>query len=155
MAEVVGALGADVVFTSRSPKPDAVGEQVELSELLARADIVSLHLPLAPNTERIIDADAIASMRDGAILVNTGRGGLVDEDALIRALADGKIAAAGLDAFVDEPIKVDSKLLELDNVVLTPHTAWFTPETLRRSADVVIENIRRLDAGEALLHRVV
>lgn len=155
LAPVLQALGARVLFTSRSEKPDAAGERRPLGELLAESDIVSLHVPLAPDTGRLIDADAIARMKPGAILVNTARGGLIDEAALVDALRAGRIAAAGLDVFETEPVRAGSALLALDNVVCTPHLAWLTRETLERSLAVAVENCRRLAAGEALLHRVV
>jgi phosphoglycerate dehydrogenase-like enzyme len=125
-----------------------------LAEVLARADIVSLHLPLVPETDRLIDRAALARMKPGAILVNTARGGLVDEAALVAALTGGPLRAAGLDVFAEEPVPSDNPLLRLDNVVLMPHVAWLTPETLDRSLDVAVENMRRLRDGRALLHRV-
>ncbi len=94
-------------------------------------------------------------MKPGAILVNTARGGLVDEAALVPALRDGRLAAAGLDVFAREPVDPANPLLALDNVVVLPHIAWLTPETLARSLDVAVENCRRLDTGEDLVHRVV
>jgi phosphoglycerate dehydrogenase-like enzyme len=94
-------------------------------------------------------------MPTGAVLVNTARGGLVDEVALVAALRSGQLRAAGLDVFVREPIDPASPLLELPNVVASPHIAWLTPETLERSVGVAFENCRRLRDGEPLLHRVV
>ena len=93
-------------------------------------------------------------MKPGAILVNTARGGLVDEAALVAALTSGHLRAAGLDVFAEEPVPPDNPLLALDNVALMPHVAWLTPETLDRSLDLAIENMRRLRAGAELLHRV-
>ena len=94
-------------------------------------------------------------MKPGAILVNTARGGLVDEPALVEALTSGHLRAAGLDVFAEEPLPVDSPLVGLDNVVLMPHVAWLTPETLDRSLAVAVENMRRLRDGGELLFRVV
>jgi phosphoglycerate dehydrogenase-like enzyme len=116
---------------------------------------VSLHLPLVPDTEKLIDAAGLARMKPGAILINTARGGLVDETALVAALSGGRLRAAGLDVFAEEPVAPGNPLLALENVVLMPHVAWLTPETLDRSLDVAIENMRRLRAGGELLHRVV
>jgi phosphoglycerate dehydrogenase-like enzyme len=155
LAPGLAAMGARVLYTARAPKPGAVGEFHALDDLLAASDVVSLHLPLTPETTNFIDAKALARMKPGAILVNTARGGLVDEPALIAALASGQLAAAGLDVFAAEPIAANSALLALDNVVLSPHIAWLTPETLSRSIGVAAENCRRLAKGEALLHRVV
>lgn len=149
------ALGARVLYWSRSPKPDALGEAVSLERLLGDSDIVSLHLPIAADTARIIDAAALARMRDGAILINTARGGLVDEPALVAALRSGRLRGAGLDVFALEPVAEDHPLTRLPNVVLSPHVAWLTPETLDRSFAVALENCRRLAAAEPLLHQVV
>ena len=155
LAPMLRALEASVLYTARSPKPEAVGEFCDLHELLARSDVVSLHVPLLPETEGMIDESAIARMKRGAILINTARGGLVDERALIRALLERRLRGAGLDTFDEEPIPAGSPLLGLDNVVLTPHVAWLTPETVARSLGVAIENCRRLSRGVELLHRVI
>jgi len=155
LAPILEAMHVEVIYYARSPKPDAVGQFCALDDLLARADIVSLHLPLTDETEHMIDAAALASMKPGAILVNTARGGLVDEAALVTALATGQLRAAGLDTFDQEPTPVDNPLLALDNVVLTPHVAWLTMDTLERSIVVAVENCHRLTAGEPLLHLIV
>ena len=154
LAPVLIALGARVLYTATAPKVDPGAEWRELPELLAQADIVSLHLPLTAETEGIIDAAAIARMKRGALLINTARGGLVDEPALVAALRDGRLRGAGLDVYAEEPLRGDSPLMEMNNVVLLPHVAWLTPETLARSFAVAVENCRRLRDGEALLHRV-
>ena len=154
LAPIVHAMGAEVVYTARAPKEDAIGEWRTLDDLVAEADIVSLHVPLTTETRHLIDADRLATMRPGAILVNTARGDLIDEAALVEALGSGRLRAAGLDVFVEEPVAVDNPLLSLPNVVVTPHLAWLTPETLDRSITVAIENCRRLRDGESLLHQV-
>ncbi|MFN8185514.1 MAG: 2-hydroxyacid dehydrogenase [Gaiellales bacterium] len=155
LAPILVALGSQVVYTAGSPKHDAVGEWRSLPELLAEADVVSLHLPLTPQTERLLDAAAFATMRPGAVLVNTARGGLVDEPALVEALRSGHLRAAALDVFAREPVATGSELLSLENVVVMPHVAWLTPETFDRSLELAAENCRRLRSGEALLNRVV
>jgi phosphoglycerate dehydrogenase-like enzyme len=155
LAPVLRAMGAELLYWSRSPKPDALGTALPLPDLLTGSDVVSLHLPLLPETERLIDHAALTRMRPGAILVNTARGGLVDEAALVEALACGHLRAAGLDVFAEEPLPPDHPLLGLDNVVLAPHLAWLTPETLARSIKVAAENTHRLRNGAPLLHRVV
>ena len=155
LAPALAALGAKLLYWNRSPRPDALAEHVPLRELLERSDIVSLHLPLVPETDRLIDAVALGRMKPGAILVNTARGGLVDEPALIDALRSGPLRAAGLDVFAQEPLPAEHPLYELDNVVMAPHLAWLTPETLERSLVVAVENCRRLRDGTLLLHRVV
>jgi phosphoglycerate dehydrogenase-like enzyme len=146
--------GAQPVYWSRAGHPELGIPRLALDELLAAADIVSLHLPLVPETERLIGGAALARMKPGAILVNTARGGLVDEAALVAALTGGHLRAAALDVFAEEPVAPDNPLLALDNVVLMPHVAWLTPETLDRSLDIAIENMRRLRDGSDLLHRV-
>jgi phosphoglycerate dehydrogenase-like enzyme len=155
LAPVLHALGARVLYTATKPKADAVAEWRELPELLAESDIVSLHVPLAAETERLIDGAALLSMKPGALLINTARGGLVDQRALIAALRSGRLLGAGLDVYDQEPVPADCPLLKMDNVVLQPHVAWLTPETLGRSLAVALENCRRLRDGEELLHRVL
>jgi phosphoglycerate dehydrogenase-like enzyme len=155
LAPALTALGARVVYTARSPKPDAPYASQPLDELLAISDIVSLHLPLTEATTRLIGGRAIALMKPGSILINTARGELIDEAALAGALARGALRGAGLDVFANEPAGADNPLFALPNVILSPHQAWLTPETLARSLAVARENCRRLAAGEALLHRVV
>ena len=149
------ALGAKVIYTARSAKPGLAGRFVSLTSLLADADIVSLHVPLTLETRGLIGAEAIAAMRPGAILINTARGELVDEAALAVALASGRLRGAGLDVFVQEPVDPANPLLALPNVVVAPHMAWLTPETLDRSLAVAFENCRRLAAGAPLLNRIV
>jgi phosphoglycerate dehydrogenase-like enzyme len=155
LAPVVKAMGATVLYTATSEKPDAEAEWRSLPALLAEADIISLHLPLTPDTEHMIDARAIAAMKPGSVLVNTARGGLVDEAALIDALKSGHLRAAGLDVVTVEPAPAGNPLFDLDNVVVIPHIAWITPETLDRSLGIAFENCLRLRDGEDLLHRVV
>jgi phosphoglycerate dehydrogenase-like enzyme len=155
LAPVLIALGCRLLYTARHRAGDALGERRTLDALLAEADIVSLHLPLSEATTALIDAKAFARMKPGAILINTARGGLVDEAALVEALRNGRLAAAGLDVFAHEPPDSADALFALPNVVLTPHIAWLTTGTFDRSFVLAAENCRRLAAGEALLHRVV
>ncbi len=155
LTPALSALGAQVIYTARNRRPTVDADFVTLDELLTRADIVSLHCPATPETIGMISRTAIAHMKPGAVLVNTARGELVDEAALVDALRSGHLRAAGLDVFGREPTAADNPLFELPNVVLTPHVGWLTPETLARSMTVAFENCRRVAAGEALLHRVV
>lgn len=154
LAPVLVAMGADVVYTATSPKADAVGEWRELRQLLSESDIVSLHVPLTGDTSAMLGAEALALMPPGAILINTARGELVEQPALVEALQAGRLAVAGLDVFTSEPVAEDDPILELENVVLAPHVAWQTRETLERSLEVAIDNCRRLQAGEPLLNQV-
>jgi phosphoglycerate dehydrogenase-like enzyme len=155
VAPILVAMGAEVLYTARTAKPDAVGDWMEFDELLGASDVVSLHLPLTPDTERLIDESRLAMMRPGAVLINTSRGQLLDEPAVADALRSGQLRAAGLDVFTSEPIDDDSPFLQLDNVVVQPHLAWLTPETLDRSMVVAIENCRRVRDGDPLVHQVV
>jgi phosphoglycerate dehydrogenase-like enzyme len=148
------ALGAHVIYADRRERPDLGIERRDLDDLLETSDVVSLHVPLTPETEGLIDRAALARMKPGAVLVNTARGGLVEEEALVEALTSGRLLAAGLDVLAQEPPSSHHPLLSLDNVVLTPHVAWLTQETLSRSLDVALENIRRLRDGRDLLFRV-
>ena len=154
LAPILAAMGARLLYTDIVRPDDAIAEWRDLESLLAESDIVSLHVPLTAATENLIDAGAIERMKPGAILINAARGGLVEQPALVEALRTGKLAAAGLDTFASEPVEPDNPLLALDNVVLSPHVAWLTQETLDRSLEVALENCRRLEAGEPLLHRV-
>ena len=155
LAPILRAMGADVIYHARSAKPDAEGELCSLPELLARADIVSLHVPLDESTRHMIDQQALGSMKAGALLVNTARGGLVDEKALVEALKSGRLRAAALDTFEAEPTPRENPLLQLENVVVMPHVAWLTTGTLDRSIAVAAANCSRLEAGETPLHSVV
>lgn len=124
-------------------------EQVDtLAALLAESDVVSLHVPHTPETERLIDAGAIAGMKDGAILLNTARGALVDEDALARALRAGKLAGAGLDVLTEEPPSHGSPLLTAPNCVITGHIAWLTRDSRLRAVDMAIEQFRAYLEGK-------
>jgi phosphoglycerate dehydrogenase-like enzyme len=154
LAPVLKSLGATLLYNARSPKTDAEAAFAPLEELFARADIVSLHCPATPETIGMVSRAMLGRMKRGSILINTARGELVDEQALFDSLKSGALAAAGLDVLAHEPIAAGHPFFSLSNVVVTPHVAWLTPETLQRSVIVAIENCRRIGAGEALLHRV-
>lgn len=155
LAPMLTALGCRVVYATRSPVADAIGERRRLHDLLTEADIVSLHVPLTDETEHMIDARALARMKPGAILINTARGGLVDQAAMTDALRDGRLGAAGLDVFEREPHDAAEALFQQANVVVTPHVAWMTTGTFDRSFALAAENCRRVMSGADLLHRVV
>lgn len=149
------ALGARVVYYTQGDAPDDSAHRLlSLEELLEQTDIVSLHVPLTAETARLLNTKTLGLLRAGSVLINTARGELVDEGALVDALRSGRLAAAGLDVFAAEPVDPDNPLLSLPNVVVTPHIAWLTPQTLERSIKVIMENCRRLKEGEPLLHRV-
>ena len=149
---IVAAMGARVLHTSTGD--DGTPGWRSLPALLAESDVVSLHLPLTKVTEHLIDAAALRLMKPTAILVNTSRGAVVDETALIDALRDSRLAGAGLDVFAVEPVDPRNPLLELDNVVLTPHVVWYTRDTMHRYLEAAIDNCRRLRDGEDLANVV-
>jgi D-3-phosphoglycerate dehydrogenase len=126
-----------------------------LDEVLHEADILTLHVPFAPETEGMIGAAAIRSMKPGAILINTARGGLVDESALCDALTSGHLLGAGLDAFAREPVRPSDPLCALPNVVLTPHYAGGTIDAFRQKMRAIFDNAARFQRGESLLNEVL
>ena len=154
LAPVLRALGCRVIYTSRTAKAEAVADFVSMNDLLAQSDIISLHIPQTEETSNLLDAAAFARMQPGTILINTARGGLVDEAALLAALRSGHLAGAGLDVFAAEPAAADNPLFALANVVVAPHVAWLTSGTFDRSLTIAAENCARLADGRALLHRV-
>jgi len=134
------------VDTERMNEADV--EKVTLEELYARADYVSLHAPLTDDTYEMVDAEALARLGADAVLINTGRGGLVDESALADALAEGDIAAAGLDVLRAEPPASEHPLVGLDNCIITPHAAWYSAEARADLNATVATNIRAALTGE-------
>ncbi len=143
--------GVKVIYYDVVRKPEleeAYGaEYVSLPELLQRADIVSIHVPLLPSTEHLIGERELRMMKPTALLINTSRGRVIDQKALVKAVKEGWIAGAGLDVYEEEPIPLDDPLLKLENVVLTPHIGSATRETRRRMAEVCAENVRAVLEG--------
>jgi len=131
-----------------------LGGPESLDTLLRQSDYVSVHVPLTRRTRHMLDARALAMMKPGGILINVARGGIVDQAALVDALRRRSLRGAGLDVFAVEPLEADSPLLELDNVVLTPHVAGVTTGTSRRRAAAVADNVRRTAAGLPPLYAV-
>ena len=123
------------------PEGEKIGRYVDLDTLLASSDVISLHCPLTPETAQIINAEALSKMRDGAILLNTARGGLIDELALANALSSGKLRAAAADVVTTEPMPGDSPLLTAPNMVITPHMAWAPLEARQRILDITMASI--------------
>jgi phosphoglycerate dehydrogenase-like enzyme len=150
---VLLAMQARVLHTST--KPDGSSSWRSFQDLLGECDVISLHLPGSPATKHLFDAAAFARMRPGSVLVNTARGSIVDEAALIAALEGGHLAAAGLDVFETEPVDPQNPLLRLTNVVVTPHLTWLTEQTNMRMLDVATRNCRQLRSGGPFDNRVV
>ena len=149
---IVVSMGATVIHTST--RDDGRPGWRSLPDLLAASDVVSLHLPLNDATAGLLDAAALGSMRSDAVLVNTSRGPIIDEPALVDALRSGRLAAAGLDVFAVEPVPADNPLLALDNVVVTPHVTWYTADTMRRYLVEAVANCARLRDGTELVNLV-
>jgi phosphoglycerate dehydrogenase-like enzyme len=148
------------LYVDPVPLPDSEAarlnlERVGLPELLERADIVSLHVPLTDDTRAMIDHAALARMKKGAVLVNTARGPVVDETALVEALRSGHLGAAGLDVYEQEPVRAGHPLAGLRNVVLTPHIAAATRDTFAAKMQGVFANISRFYAGLPLQEQVI
>ena len=143
VARIARALGMKVLAHSRSENSEGkkLAEYVALENLLSEADIISLHCPLFPETEKMINRDTIYRMKNGVILLNTSRGGLLDESAVAEALRSGKIRAAAVDVVSHEPIAESNPLLTAPNCIITPHMAWAPIESRRRLVDCVMENI--------------
>jgi D-3-phosphoglycerate dehydrogenase len=129
--------------------------KVDLETLLRESDIVSINCILTEETRKMINEDRLKLMKKTAILINTARGEVVDEKALVKALREGLISGAGLDVYEKEPPQPDNPLLDLPNVVATPHIGGNTREAKIRIQDIVIENVRRLERGEKLLHQII
>ncbi|MCU1669172.1 MAG: Phosphoglycerate dehydrogenase [Blastococcus sp.] len=159
-----GRIGQEVAHRARAFGMDVIGHDpvatageiplVPFDELLACADIISIHAPLTAATRHMFDAAAFAAMRPSSILVNTARGGIVDEHALAGALANGPLHAAALDCFEDEPL-VNSPLIGLPNIVLTPHSGASTADAVERAGVVAVEELLRGLAGEPMLFDVL
>lgn len=148
LARIAEALGMTVVGVTSQSGPDA------LADLLARADVVSLHLPLTKDTRGLLGREAFARIKRGAFLINCARGGIVDREAFEAALDSGQLAGAGLDTFWNEPWDPADPLFARENVIALPHIGGSTREAFARIADIVVDNIRRVHAGEPLRHRV-
>ena len=146
VCRIARAFDMPVVFQNRSPKPRLEGDgvrQVDLDELLRTSDIVSLHVPATPETNGMMNAEAIAKMKDGAFLLNTARGTIVDEQAVSDALRSGKLGGFGADVVSDEPMRPDNPLLAAKgrNIVVTPHIGWATHEARKRLLSAVTANV--------------
>jgi phosphoglycerate dehydrogenase-like enzyme len=154
VARRANAFGMRVLYCKRHRLPSELEERLgveyrALEDLLPEVDVLSLHAPHTAETERLVGAAQLGRMRPPAILVNTARGGLVDQGALVEALRDGRLAGAGLDVYREEPLPYESPLRRLENVVLTPHAAAIRPETTSGAFNGLVGNVGRLVRGEA------
>ncbi len=152
VAQIGQAFGMQIATTSRSKVEDQDVEQLELDALLATSDVISLHLPLSESTRHMIGARELGLMKPSAILINTARGGLVDEDALAEALMRRTIGGAGFDVLSKEPPSQDNPLLglRLPNFILTPHVAWASSGAMQTLADMLVDNIEAWEAGRPI-----
>ena len=150
VGRIAKALGMRVLATGsrKCPEGEAIAEYVDLDTLLSQSDVVSLHCPQFPETEGIINAGTIAKMKDGAILLNNSRGGLLDEQAVADALNSGKLRYAAEDVVSREPILGANPQLTAKNCIITPHISWAAVEARARIVDITAENIRRFLAGD-------
>ena len=149
--KVAKALGMNILIHTRTPKADDDGiRYVSLDELLENSDYITLHCPLNEQTKHMINKDTIAKMKSSAIIINTGRGALINEADLCEALAAKRIAGAGLDVQEVEPPVEDSPLYTLDNVIITPHMGWKGLETRQRLVGIIRDNVQAFFKGEPI-----
>lgn len=172
MARIMNGFGCRVLGVDRTPNPDLLGEAggvryVDMDVLMRESDIISLHVPLTPETRHLVDANAIAKMKKGVMLINTGRGALIDTRALIQGLKSGHIGAAGLDVYEEEEgiffedlsgqilqDDVLARLLTFPNVILTAHQGFLTREALENIAETTLQNISDLETSQSSRHEV-
>lgn len=156
--EKVSAFDVEVVAYDPYVDSEEMAElgvrKVSFEELLAEAEYISTHAPLTSETERLFDAEAFEKMNSRTILVNTGRGPVVDERALCDALASGTLEAAGLDVFETEPLPEDSPLLDREDVILSPHAAWYSETSMQEVYRLLARDVERLEAGEEPVGKV-
>ena len=167
-ARIMAGFGCRVLGADPQPTPEFAGEYVPLERLLAEAEVISLHCPLTPSTRHLVRAETLARMREGVMLINTGRGGLIDTPAAIAALKTGKLGYLGLDVYEEEEAlffadrsgeviqdDVFTRLLTFPNVLVTAHQGFFTREALANIAETTLANVSAFESGAGELHRVV
>ena len=158
LAPKAQAFGLKVIAHDPYAKPEVLAaagvEGTSFADLLGRSDFISVHAPLSPATRGLVDVAAFAKMKRGAMLINTARGPLVDEAALIAALDSGHIGGAALDVVVTEPLAKDSPLLGRDNVILTPHTAFYSVEALEELQTKCASDVARVLSGEKAVYPI-
>ena len=144
VAEIARCFGMNVIAWTRTPRDP---ECVSLDELLEKSDVISLHCPLFPETKNLINKDTIAKMKDGAIIINTSRGPVINDQDVADALKSGKLYAAAADVATIEPIPADNPLLGVKNMYFTPHIAWATYEARVRLMNIAVDNVKAFQAG--------
>jgi len=149
VGSIAKAFGMNVLAYNRSrcPEGEAIGQYVDLDTLLAQSDVVSLHCPLTPETQNLINADTLARMKNGAILLNTARGPAIDEQAVADALRSGKLRGAAVDVISHEPMDENNPLLNAPNCIITPHMAWAPIESRQRIMDCTVRSIEAFLTG--------
>lgn len=150
VGQIAAAMGMRVLAYNRSQSESgrAIGDYVNLDTLLRESDVISLHCPLFPETERILNRETISEMKDGVIIINNSRGRLIDEEALAEALCSGKVYAAAVDVVSSEPIREDNPLYRVPNCIITPHLSWTAKEARERILQMTAENIKAFLRGE-------
>jgi glycerate dehydrogenase len=150
MAQLGRAVGMEVIVAEHKNAPVVRDGRVAFAEVLRRSNVLSLHCPLTEETKNLISADELAQMKPDAILINTARGGLIDDDAVIEALKSGRLAGAGIDVLRNEPPCDGNPLLEVDlpNLIVTPHNAWASRQAMQTLADQLIDNLEAFVRGE-------
>ncbi len=152
VAEIANAFGMNVLYNSRTRRPELETDNIrwaELAELFKTSDVISLHCPLFPETTHLINETTISTMKDGAVIINTARGPVIDEAAVAAALRSGKLGGAGVDVLDCEPPRNGSPLIGAPNCVVTPHVAWAPKAARKRLIDTTVKNIERFLAGNA------
>ena len=147
VAKIARAFDMNVLVHTRTVREDGVTKFVSLDELLSESNIVTAHCPLTEQNTKMFNSETFAKFKDGALFINTARGGLVDENALLEALKSGKLAAAAVDVVEYEPMKADCPLLNAPNIIITPHSAWVPKSTRQRLFEIVINNIEQFLNG--------
>lgn len=149
--KVAKALGMKILVSTRTPREDVDGIHfTSMEEVLKNSDFISLHCPLNENTRHIMNQESIAMMKPSSFIINTARGALIDEQALIDAINKGVIAGAGLDVQEVEPLSEDSPLYTMDNVIITPHIGWRGLETRQRLVSMIADNIKAFSEGNPI-----
>lgn len=153
VAQIARAFDMDILVYSRTKYPEYENEHlqfVDFNTLLTESNVISLHCPLFPETAKLINAEAVKKMKEGAVLINTARGGVIDEEAVADGLNSGKLRGFGTDVATVEPISLDNPLLKAKNCVITPHIAWATRESRERLIEIVEANIKAFCEGNPI-----